>query len=94
MALPVLALLLAMRGDLSWHRGEYVHDRIWLVTESNERGLGWASTRLNSKAHETVCLSTTVRFWLWKGNSPAFGTHYCECYRKQPDRVMEYLDAC
>ena len=94
MLLPALALFLAVREELIWHRGEYTLDRIWLVKERSERGLGWASTRVDNLSRETVCLKTEVRFWLWKGNSYALDTSYCECYRQQPDHVMEYFEAC
>ena len=95
-SLPAIALYLAMRGELVWRRGDHVLDRVWLVKERSERGIGWASTRLERQGHETVCLATRVSFWLWEGSSSELGTTYCECYRRQSGQSMEldYLSSC
>lgn len=94
MSLPALALLLAVREEMSWRSGNHGIDRVWLVMERNERGVGWSSSRVEGEEHETVCIMTRVRFWLWRGSTPDLGTTYCECYRKNRNLSLEYLRAC
>ena len=96
MSLPVLALFLAVRGELRWRRGDHALDRVWLVMHHSERGLGWAATRVKSQRNDIVCLTTRVRFWLWQGSVPDLGTSYCECYRNtaDPGSDLEYLHEC
>ena len=94
LSLPALALLLAVRGELSWHPGEHRAYRVWLVMEQEERGLGWEVRREASRSVERVCLQTTVGFLLWRGQAQQNGSSFCECYRQRPGSEMEYLKAC
>lgn len=81
MCLPLFAFVLAVRGEMTWKRGEFTEDRIWLIQEIEEQGLGWSSAHVISN-HEAnggpICVQTTVRFLMWKGT--AEGAAYCECY--------------
>ena len=90
--MPVLALLLAVRGELSWNLGDYRQHRVWVVMEEDERGLGWEVRRRVSRSNQDTCLQTTVGFWLWQGqpNSSIF----CECYRSHSSGDMDYLGSC
>ena len=94
LSLPVLGLLLAVRGELSWQPGENRAYRLWLVMEKEERGLGWEVRRAVSRSMESVCLQTTVGFWLWRGQGQQTGSSFCECYRQRHGAEMEYLGAC
>jgi hypothetical protein len=81
MALPLAALWLAARGEVTWRRGEFTEDRLWLVNESGAQGLGWSSARVASDQRPVdgpVCVRTQVRFLLWKGTSENLA--FCECY--------------
>ena len=58
-SLPALGLLLAVRGELSWHPGDYGEYRVWVVTEENVRGLGWQARHVVSHGVQDTCLQTT-----------------------------------
>jgi hypothetical protein len=102
MTLPLIALLLAVRGELAWRRGDFVEDRVWLVRTDDlpgeeAAGLAYASTRLlpdpNAPAGR-VCVRTRVTFLLWRGASESFD--YCECYQARPAPAEGYdpLGSC
>ena len=91
MAVPFLALALAMRGELAWRRGEFVEDRVWLVNAETgfgapgASGIGYSAARVVSDqtaADGPVCVRTRVYFLLWKGESE--GVSFCDCYAKRP----------
>jgi hypothetical protein len=98
MILPLFAVILAIRGELSWRRGEFVEDRIWIVRTDDApgeeaAGLAYSSTRLVGGAPEgQVCVRTRIRFFLWRGASESF--EYCECYQARPDQGYDPLGAC
>src|SRR5688572_23165061 len=54
MTLPLFVLVLAIKGELTWRRSDFVEDRIWLVNNSAEagqeeaRGIGYSSARIIS----------------------------------------------
>lgn len=91
MTVPFLALLLAMRGELTWRRGDFVEDRLWLVNaesgvgKGSANGIGYSTTRTISGQTDDVspvCVRTNVYFLLWKGQSER--VTFCECYAKRP----------
>ena len=80
---PCFAIALAMRGELSWKRGNFVEDRVWIVNEAEASGLAYSSARVISAPTDgQVCARTRVYFLLWKGQGE--NTTYCECYRPAP----------
>jgi hypothetical protein len=79
MTLPCAAFALAARGELEWRRG-LESDRIWLIQERDEKGIGYHSQRLLSgNADGPVCVRNSVRFFLWEGSAEGENTDYCEC---------------
>ena len=85
MSLPVVAFLLAMRGELAWRRGEFVEDRLWLVRDPQANGLAYSASRIVSDQRPVdgpVCVRTQVTFLLWQGRSEALG--FCECFGLSP----------
>jgi len=83
MLLPCAAFALAARGELEWRRGED-SDRVWLIQEHDQKGLGYQSQRLINpeSTNETtggVCIQNSVRFFLWEGAQEARNADYCEC---------------
>ena len=91
-SLPVLALLLAVRGELSWQPGDFRQYRVWVVMEEDERGLGWEVRRVASRSVRDTCLQTTVGFWLWQGQQSR--SIFCECYSSYSSGDMDYLGSC
>src|ERR1700674_2353317 len=94
---PVCVVLFAIRGEVSWQRGPFVEDRLWLVNlngvagEESASGLAYSSTRLvdsPAAAGGRLCARTHVIFLLWRGHSePA---DYCECYQARPGPAGSY----
>ncbi|MEK7278413.1 MAG: hypothetical protein AAB427_13770 [Chloroflexota bacterium] len=83
MLAPCAAITLALRGEINWQRNEYDGDRVWLIQERDQRGLGYSAVRLVGDERPTdgpVCVQTTVRFLLWEGSAEGQDTEYCECY--------------
>lgn len=83
MLLPCFALTLAARGELSWQRSEYDSDRVWLIQEREQRGLGYAAIRVSTDNRATggpLCVRNTVRFVFWKGEANNENNDWCECY--------------
>jgi hypothetical protein len=88
---PFAILLFAIRGEVTWHRGPIVEDRLWLVSlngapgEESAAGVAYSATRLTASPTAVdgrVCARTHVVFLLWRGHSkPA---DYCECYQPRP----------
>lgn len=87
---PFCLILFAIRGDLTWQRGDLTQDRLWLITQSAETGqdsagVAYSATRLaaNPAAPQgALCARTTVYFLLWRGQSET--VQYCECYQPRP----------
>jgi hypothetical protein len=101
MLLPLAALWLAVRGEVTWRRGELVEDRVWLVRSENVRGqtspggLALSSSRVISDARAQsgpVCVRTNVRIWLWRVPSETLA--YCECYLPDPGGNLALQGAC
>jgi hypothetical protein len=79
MLLPCAAFALAARGELEWQRGAD-SDRIWLIQERDEKGIGYHSQRLLSgEATGPACVRSSVRFFLWEGSAEGENNDYCEC---------------
>jgi len=87
MTVPFMALLLAIRGELTLRRGDFVEDRLWLVNAETgvgkgiASGIGYSTTRVVSDqtaADGPVCVRTNVYFLLWQGQSES--VTFCECY--------------
>ncbi len=89
--IPFAVVLFAIRGEVSWHRGPIVEDRLWLVNlsgaagEESAGGVAYSATRLVDappSAAGRVCARTHVYFLLWRGHSEA--VDYCVCYQPRP----------
>ena len=81
MCLPLAAFVLAVNGELNWQRGEFAGDRLWLIRETGQEGLGYAAARVISNEEPVdgpICVQTRVIFLLWKGSAESVA--YCECY--------------
>ena len=99
--IPFCLVLFAIRGDVSWRRGSFAQDRLWLVGgesgQESAAGVAYSATRLASSTGApagAVCARTTVYFLLWRGHSEAL--NYCECFQPRPAPQTGYdsLGAC
>lgn len=83
MTIPCLSFALVSRGELSWDRSTHDWDRVWLLQESRQRGLGYQSERVisdQSASGGPICVRNSVRYFLWQGSAAGADTDYCECF--------------
>jgi hypothetical protein len=83
MTIPCLAFALVARGELSWDRNTHDWDRVWLLQERNQRGLGYQAERVindQSASGGPICVRNSVRYFLWQGTANGADTDYCECF--------------
>ena len=101
MTVPLFAFILAMKGELTWRRGAFVEDRVWLVNAESggapagASGLGYSATRPISNASApqgVLCARTQVYFILWRGRSE--NVAYCECYTPTASGGYESSGSC
>jgi len=82
LCLPLFVFVLAVQGEMNWQRGEFASDRVWLIREVDQRGVGYSSARVISNeepaAGGPICVRTRVIFLLWRGSAEPVA--YCECY--------------
>ena len=78
MSLPVVAFLLATRGEIQLGSNARSGVRVFLVQESEAQGIGVEWSRRHGDAVE--CARTTLRYFFWEGGEPGQGVEYCRCY--------------
>ena len=77
MCLPILALAIAMKGEVSLGASERAHVRTFMVQDEGIEGIAFEWARKHgSDGH---CLDTSVRYILWEGESADFNVDYCYC---------------
>jgi hypothetical protein len=90
---PCVMFVFVAAGELTWKRGEFVEDRLWLVQEAEAAGIGYSSARIISReSNGPVCVRTTVTFLLWQGKSENLS--YCECYAPGASGAYEFTGGC
>ncbi|MBI3762422.1 MAG: hypothetical protein HY260_11255 [Chloroflexi bacterium] len=81
LSLPLFVFILAIKGEMTWKRSEFVEDRIWLIRETENRGVAYSAARVVSNreaAGGPICVRTRVKFFMWQG--AAQDAEFCECY--------------
>lgn len=82
--LPCFVFALVSRGELEWRRSDYDSDRVWLIQERRQRGLGYQSERVLSDERASggqLCVRYSVRYFLWEGNvEEGANNDFLECY--------------
>lgn len=80
-------LKLVRQGELSLGGGELTPRRMWLVSGPDNAGLAYESSAVTrgSRAGDSVCVRTKVRFFLWRSDDSARPASYCECFERQGD---------
>jgi len=91
MCLPMLAFVLAMRGEFNLGGQENRHVRVFLVQGDEEDGIGFEWTR--SAAKDSKCLNSSVRYLLWEGDAEKVNADYCQCF-SSIDRQNLYDGPC
>lgn len=80
MTFPVIAFVLAARGEIQVGQSTSGHVRVFLLEEDSAQGIGIEWTRA---AGSESCYRTTVNYLLWKGGNAALNTAYCLCYEAE-----------
>lgn len=98
LCLPAFALALALRGELNWHSG-LNQQRVWLIQDTEQVGLAWASTGAHPNSSTNaglVCTQTSVRYYFWRKqpNTDTSNTTYCDCYRTSSDGSLIFANTC
>lgn len=91
----IAAMTLALRGELTFARGTPGEIRLWSIAEPEDQGLGISTARRVSLSEDgkRECDIRQVRFLLWRSETPAPATSYCECYART-SQGWESLGAC
>jgi hypothetical protein len=76
MALPILAAVLAVRGQIELGSDEGHHLRVFLVQERAAEGVGLVWSRVVATAPN--CRQTAVRYLMWRGAGE--NASFCVCY--------------
>ena len=88
MALPILAFILAARGELMIGDDQSSNIRLFMVNEDEAKGIGFQRVK---KAHSRSdgCYRTSVSYLLWEGQDSNLNISYCACL----DPNTGYADA-
>ncbi len=84
--LPCALFTLARNGEITLFPSEIPGDswlRVRLLLDDGVSGLSFTTS--NSQRNENdrrACVSSTVHYWLWRGEGTGI-THYCECYHRE-----------
>jgi hypothetical protein len=85
MALPILAVVLAVRGELMIGSDQGNNIRIFMASDDEVEGIGLQ--RVKESGSSPGCLQTSVSYLLWEGQSAGLNTAFCECYTPETGYV-------
>ena len=88
LSLPILAFILAARGELMIGDDQASNIRLFLINEDVAKGIGFQRVTKADNGSEG-CFQTSVKYLLWEGQNPGLNTSYCSCH--DPD--TGYADA-
>ena len=78
MCFPIIAFLLATRGEIRIGSENLSGIRIFLISEKQTRGIGFQWDR--QLPNDPGCVKSTLKYLLWDGNESGINTDYCWCY--------------
>jgi hypothetical protein len=81
-ALVFLVGSLLVRGEIVFARGSLRETRLWLIRESSDEGLGLSTQKILEQGQGRACVTTSVRFLLWRSSAPPEEPVYCRCYER------------
>jgi hypothetical protein len=82
----VFSLLLSEQHEILLTKSAVPDDalRIWLISGTDNRGIGVANGYITTSQANEVCTQTDFRFLLWQGKPPQKDKS-CACYEKKAD---------
>jgi hypothetical protein len=86
MCFPTFAFVLGVRGEFRIGSQDRANLRLFLVQETEAKGLGLQWTRLY--AAEQGCWLTTVNYLLWQdeGSNVSQNSRFCNCFDPETGR--------
>ncbi|PJF39858.1 MAG: hypothetical protein D6737_04390 [Chloroflexi bacterium] len=75
-------IILLARDEITISQGNAPNQqiRVWLISEPDQRGIGFSRTSLQKgNPDEVLCVQTHVNFIMWQGDGNN-SIDYCECY--------------
>ena len=78
MSLPVLAIVLAVRGEVKIGDDQESNIRLFMVTEDEAKGIGFQRVK-KANAEREGCYQTSIRYLLWEGQDSGLNVSYCTC---------------
>ncbi|MFN8527055.1 MAG: hypothetical protein U0670_24995 [Anaerolineae bacterium] len=80
---PCLGITLATQGEFTVSLGSFPDQqlRVWLVSEAQERGIGYSLPTISQSGENAVCVQTDVRYLLWAGSGDT--SVFCDCYARE-----------
>lgn len=86
MCLPLMAFVLAVKGEVKLGNQAKSHVRIFMVQGEKEDGLGIEYSRRVTENAE--CFRSSIRYLLWNGEAEKVNADYCQCFAYQEGRMI------
>jgi hypothetical protein len=83
LVLPIIAFVLAARGELMLGNEEGSYLRLFLVNSDEAEGIGIQRARQLRAPGD--CVEGSVRYLLWEGYGQKFDASYCTCVNAEAD---------
>ena len=78
MLFPIIAFVLAIRGEFGVGDANESGFRVFLLNDNNLQGIGIERRRrINS---EDNCLQSTLNYLLWEGENDNLDITFCQCF--------------
>ena len=90
MTVPLVSIILAVRGELLVGDESGSGFRLFLLQESKLQGLGF-QWRRHSRA-QADCLKTSVYYALWEGSNRDINTTFCQCFDPKTGFVVPSIE--
>lgn len=86
--LPCFLLVLATQQEITISQGELPGQeiRIRLISDIEQRGIGFWTTSTTTGAEGDICLITNVRYILWEGQGDPAA--YCQCFTRNAEDTL------
>jgi len=78
MSFPIIAFVLATRGELGVGEASESGFRVFLLNDNNLQGIGIERRRRINP--EDNCFQSTLNFLLWEGENDNLDITFCQCF--------------
>jgi hypothetical protein len=89
MALPFLAFILAVRGELMIGDDQTSNIRIFMLTEDEAKGIGFQRVK-KANVQDESCYQTSITYLLWEGQDSDLNVSYCTCLEPETGYTSAY----